>query len=218
MKTSLKFAVILSGCGVYDGAEIHEAVMTLYAIQKNGALYQIFAPDVDQYHVINHITGQPTGESRNVLIESARIARGNIQPLSEFDPEEYDVLIFPGGFGVAKNLCSFAFDGANCRVDPEVEQAILEMHKKAKPIGALCISPVLIARIIPGALVTIGQDAETASSIKAMGGRHEKTLHREVTIDSSNRIVTTPCYMLNSSLIDIAEGADKAVKELIKLI
>ncbi|MFO7616702.1 MAG: isoprenoid biosynthesis glyoxalase ElbB [Bacteroidales bacterium] len=218
MKTNPKFAVVLAGCGVYDGAEIHEAVLTLYAIQNNGGDFEIFAPEIAQHHVVNHLTGQPTGETRSVLVESARIARGNISPLGEFKPAEFDVLILPGGFGVAKNLCSFAFDGPDCRVDPDVEAAILGMHQSGKPIGALCIAPVILARLIPGVLVTIGQDAGTAGGITAMGGRHQSTGLREVVVDQGNRIVTTPCYMLDSNLVDIAAGADLAVRELIRMI
>ena len=218
MKTNPKFAVVLAGCGVYDGAEIHEAVLTLYAIQKNGGHFEVFAPDIEQHHVINHLIGQPTGETRNVLVESARIARGKIRPLSDFKPGDFDVLIFPGGFGVAKNLCSFAFDGPDCRVDPDVEAAIGGMHRAGKPIGALCIAPVILARLIPGVLVTIGQDAGTAGGIKAMGGRHQPSGHREVVVDQANKIVTTPCYMLDSNLVDIAEGADQAVRALVGML
>jgi len=181
-----KFAVVLAGCGVYDGAEIHEATLTLYAIVKNGGSYEVFAPDIDQHHVINHLTGEAMNESRNVLVESARIARGNIKPLSEFKPEAFDGLIFPGGFGAAKNLSTFAFDGTECSVNREVKNAILGMKDAGKPIGALCISPVILARILGNIKLTIGQDADTARAVENMGATHIKTNHGEVVVDEGN--------------------------------
>jgi len=212
-------AVVLAGCGVFDGAEIHEAVMTLYAIDKTGGTYQIFAPNVMQHHVINHLTGEVSEETRNVLTEAARIARGKIRALTEYRAADFDALIFPGGFGVAKNLCTYAFDGTDCQVDRVAESAIRETHGAGKPIGALCISPVLIARVLGNIAVTIGNDAATAADIKSMGAVHEIRRHGEVTVDRKNRIVTAPCYMLNSRLSDIAADADaviKAIGELLK--
>jgi enhancing lycopene biosynthesis protein 2 len=217
METTRKFAVVLAGCGVYDGAEIHEAVMTMYAIDRSGSTYEVFAPDAPQHHVVNHLTGKPTDEKRNVLTEAARIARGNIRPLKEFNSDEFDILIFPGGFGVAKNLCSFAFDGANCSVNPDVEKAVLAMHKAGKPIGALCIAPVLLAKILGDVTLTIGQDPGTAAAVTVMGATHKPTGHREVIIDKKNKIVTSPCYMLDASITDIAEGALNAVNALLAL-
>ena len=217
MSDTKKFAVILSGNGVFDGAEIHEATMTLYAIAKNGGEYEIFAPDIKQHHVINHITGEEMDETRNVLIESARIARGNIKPLSVFSKEDFDAIVFPGGFGVAKNLCSFAFDNIDCTVNPEVEKVIKEMAAAKKPIGALCISPVLIARVLGNITVTIGQDTGTAESIEKLGAIHKNTGHGEVVVDETNKIVTTPCYMLDANIAQIAEGADAVVKAILKL-
>jgi len=169
----MKVAVVLSGCGVYDGAEIHEAVMTLYAIDRAGGTYQVFAPNVFQHHVVNHVTGEAVSESRNVLTEAARIARGKIKPLTEYRAEDYDALIFPGGFGVAKNLCTYAFEGIGCRIDRIVGNVIRETHKARKPIGALCIAPVLITKVLGDVTVTIGNDAQTASDIVAMGGKHQ---------------------------------------------
>lgn len=214
----MKFAIILSGCGVFDGSEIHEATMTMLAVVRNGGDYEVFAPDVKQHHVINHLTGETMNESRNVLIESARIARGKISPLSSFNAGDFDAVIFPGGFGVAKNLCTYAFEGADCNVDSVVEKVIRETHGSGKPIGALCIAPVLIARILGGVNVTIGSDRSTSETIEQMGGTHTITSHGEVVIDRKNRIVTTPCYMLDGSIDDIATGADNAVKALIVLI
>lgn len=211
-----KFAVVLSGSGVYDGAEIHEATMTLYAILKHGGTYDIFAPDIDQHHVINHITGDEMPETRNVLIESARIARGKIKNLADFEAADYDILIFPGGFGVAKNLSSLAFDGADCMVDLAVEQAVLAMVKESKPIGALCISPAVIAKIIQGALVTVGSDEGTISAIEKMGGNHQVTTHGEIVVDEGFKLVTTPCYMLDANILQIAEGAENVVKRLLE--
>ena len=216
MKTK-KFAVVLSGCGVFDGAEIHEATLTLLAIMKNGGTYQCFAPDIYQHHVINHLTGEEINERRNVLVESARIARGKIKPLNEFKADEFDAIIFPGGFGAAKNLSSIAFDGASAKINTEVERSVLEMHKQGKPIGALCISPAVIAAIIRNNVeVTIGDEKATADVIEKMGGKHKTTTHGEVTIDKKNKVFTTPCYMLDATILDIENGAMNVVKEMIE--
>ena len=209
-----KFAVVLSGCGVFDGAEIHEATLTLLAIAQQGASYEIFAPDVDQYHVINHLTHQPTGEKRNVLVESARIARGRIKALSHFRASDFDALIFPGGFGAAKNLSTVAFHGADAKVNPDVEKAVKAMHDAGKPIGALCIAPAVIARILGNVEVTIGDDPGTVQAITKMGGKHIKTTHGEVIVDKKNKIYTTPCYMLDATIVQIYQGATNVVKEI----
>jgi enhancing lycopene biosynthesis protein 2 len=214
----MKAAVILSGCGVFDGTEIHEAVMTLYSIDKVGGSYQVFAPNVMQHHVINHLTGEVSGESRNVLTEAARIARGKIKALTEYRASDYDALIFPGGFGVAKNLCTYAFDGTDCQVDRVVEAAIRDTHRAGKPIGALCISPVLIARVLGDVTVTIGNDDATARDIKAFGAKHENKGHGEVSVDKKNLVVSAPCYMLGSSITDIAQDAEALIKAVEKLI
>ena len=213
-----KVAVVLSGSGVFDGAEIHEATFTLYAIMKNGGEYEIFAPDIDQHHVINHITGEEMNEKRNVLIESARIARGAIKPLSDFDAENFDAIIFPGGFGAAKNLSSFAFEGADFNINKEVIASILGMVQTGKPIGALCISPVIIAKVLGGVELTIGQDEETANAITEMGSVHKNTNHGEVIIDEGYKVATTPCYMLDASIMDIADGANNVVKAVFKMM
>jgi enhancing lycopene biosynthesis protein 2 len=218
MKNQKRFAVILSGCGVFDGAEIHEATLTLLAIQKSGSSYECFAPDKEQAHVINHLTGEVMNESRNVLIESARIARGKIKPLNLFEAENFDAVIFPGGFGVAKNLCSFAFEGADCIVDPEVELAVISSVEAGIPIGALCISPALMAKILPGADVTIGQDKPTIEAIEKMGASHHRTNHAEVIIDEKYKLVTTPCYMLNANIKQVAEGIENVVKEMLQIM
>jgi enhancing lycopene biosynthesis protein 2 len=213
-----KFAVVLSGCGVYDGAEIHEAVLTMFAIASNGAVYEVFAPDIDQHHVVNHLTGTEMDESRNVLIESARIARGKIKALSEFSGKDFDAIIFPGGFGAAKNLSTFAFDGSNCQVNKDVEAAIREMVSLGKPLGALCIAPVLLARILGDVELTIGDDAGTIQAIEEMGATHKVTTHGEVVIDKAHKIVTTPCYMLDATIAQIEVGARNVVKAILEMV
>jgi enhancing lycopene biosynthesis protein 2 len=213
MKT---FAVVLSGCGVYDGAEIHEAVLTLLAIDKNNCKYQMFAPDIEQFHVINHFTGEESAEKRNVLIESARIARGNIKALSCFKAADYDAIIFPGGFGAAKNLSDFAFKGADCRVNIDVEKAVKTMVEANKPVGALCIAPAVIASILKNVDVTIGNDTDTAKSINKTGAHHIVTNHGEVIKDSKLKIFSTPCYMLDATISQIADGVENIVKAMIK--
>ncbi len=213
-----KIAVVLSGNGVFDGAEIHEATLTLYAIAKKGAAYEIFAPDIPQHHVINHITGEEMNETRNVLIESARIARGNIKPLSEFSGKDFDALVFPGGFGAAKNLSSFAFDGVDCKVNPDVEKAIREMISLNKPIAALCISPVILAKILGDVELTIGEDAGTAEAVVQMGATHTQTSHGEVVVDEKYKVVTTPCYMLDATIDQIGEGADNIIEAVLKMV
>jgi len=217
MASEKNIAVVLSGCGVFDGAEIHESVLTLLAIARSGSTYQIFAPDIEQFHVINHLTGQPVDEKRNVLVESARIARGNIKPLSEYDQKDFDALMFPGGFGVAKNLSTFAFDGASCTVNAEVEKAILETVKAGKPIGALCISPVVVAKVLEGAEVTIGNDSGTIQALEQMGAKHRFTTHGEVVVDHKYKVATTPCYMLDATIDQIATGAENVVKAVIEM-
>jgi enhancing lycopene biosynthesis protein 2 len=213
-----KFAVVLSGCGVYDGAEIHEATLTLLAIAQQGASYEIFAPDIDQYHVINHYTHKEVAEKRNVLAESARIARGKISPLSKFDARHFDAIIFPGGFGAAKNLSTVAFDGADAKVNSDVAVAVRSMHKAGKPIGALCIAPALIAKILGHIEVTIGDDPGTIATIEKMGGIHINATHGEVVVDKKNKIFTTPCYMLDANIVQIYEGATNVIREILTAI
>lgn len=218
MNKQKRFAVILSGCGVFDGAEINEVTLTLLAIAKAGCSYECFAPDKEQTQVINHLTGKPMNEVRNVLVESARITRGRIKPLNLYEPEIFDAVIFPGGFGVAKNLSTLAFDGSDCTIDPEVELAVIASVEASIPIGALCIAPVLIAKILPGADVTIGSDPDTVKTIEKMGGTHHKTNHAEVIIDKKYKLVTSPCYMLDAHILQIAAGTQNVVDELINLM
>jgi enhancing lycopene biosynthesis protein 2 len=214
-----KFAVILSGSGVYDGSEIHEATLTMLAIMKNGGTYQCFAPDIYQHHVVNHLTGEDMQERRNVLVESARIARGEVKPMSEFDGREFDAIIFPGGFGAAKNLSTVAFDGADATINQNVEKAVKQMLELKKPIGALCISPAFIAKIIGNEVeVTIGSDEGTANAIENMGAKHLVTTHGEVVIDKKHKVFTTPCYMLDATILDIEQGAMNVVKAMMETL
>ena len=217
MKRNKKIAVVLSGSGVYDGSEIHEATLSLYAIAKNGGVYQIFAPNINQHHVVNHLTGEEMKETRNVLVESARIARGDIKDLSEFKSSDFDAILFPGGFGGAKNLCSLAFDGADCKVNSDIEKVLKDMHAASKPIAALCIAPALIAKVITGVEVTIGKDEGTAGAIEAMGSHHRQAGHGEVVIDAKNKVVSTACYMLDATIVQIGEGAENVVKALMEM-
>lgn len=216
--TKKSIAVILSGCGNQDGAEIHEATLSLLAIHKHGADYQCYAPNIPQHHVLNHLTGKEMNEERNVLIESARIARGDVLDLADFSASRHDALVIPGGLGAAKNLSTYAFEGSDCQINKDVQKAILAMAEQKKPIGALCIAPAILARLLDQVLVTIGQDPTTATNIGAMGAHHTTTLQGEIAVDKERKVVTTPCYMLPSRVDQIAEGADKLVQEVLKFV
>lgn len=218
MDKQKRFAVILSGCGVFDGTEIHEAVLTFLSIAKAKGSYVCFAPDREQSQVVNHFTKVPMEESRNILIESARIARGKIKPLNLYEPEKFDAVVFPGGFGVAKNFSSLAEEGSDCSVDPEVELAVIASVEAGIPIGALCISPALIVKILPGADVTVGKDPETIKIIESMGGNHHITTHGEVIVDEKYKLVTSPCYMLEANIAQVEQGITNVVAELLKLM
>lgn len=213
-----KFAVILSGSGKLDGSEIHEATLLLLAIDQEGAKYQCFAPNIDQFHVLNHLTGEVMNEKRNVLVESARIARGDIKPLSEFCAEDFDALALPGGFGAAKNLSTFAFEGAEMSVNQEVEQAIRAMHALKKPIGAMCIAPTILAKVLGNVNLTIGDDPATAEAITAMGANQVQTENGDVVVDNEQNIFSTPCYMLEASIADIYEGAVNMVEAMMDVL
>ncbi len=210
-----KIAVILSGSGVFDGSEIHEATLSLLAIAKNNAQYECFAPDIEQHHVINHITGKEMNDKRNVLIESARIARGKINPLNLLNEKNFDALVLPGGFGAAKNLSDFAFKGQELEINNEVSKVISSFHSNNKPIAALCISPVILAKLIPDCKVTIGSDEATIKAIEFMGATHQATTHGEVLFDEKNKIITTPCYMLDANITQIETGVNNAINKLI---
>ncbi|MBE0150457.1 isoprenoid biosynthesis glyoxalase ElbB [Serratia sp. PL7] len=212
-------AVVLSGCGVYDGAEIHEAVLTLLALDRAGAQAVCFAPDKAQLHVINHLSGEEMPENRNVLLESARIARGKIQALSLADAEQLDALIVPGGFGAAKNLSSFATQGAECSVDPDLSKLIREMHKQNKPMGFMCIAPTLLPKVFDQPLrLTIGNDPDLGEVIDAMGGEPVICPVDDIVVDIENKVVTTPAYMLAQSIGEAAQGIDKLVSRVLDLV
>ncbi len=215
-----RIGVLLSGCGVMDGSEIHEATLTLYFLDKQGAEILCMAPNKDQSDVMDHVAGKPTGEKRNVLLESARIARGKILDVKTVKADDLDGIILPGGFGAAKNLCTFAFDGPDCSVDPDVARLLKEVNAQKKPIGALCIAPAVIARLFGGELspeITIGNDAGTASALEKMGARHKKANTDEIVVDAKNRMVTTPCYMTAQSIKDVGAGAEKLVAKVIEM-
>lgn len=215
-----KVGVVLSGCGVYDGAEINESVLTLLALDRAGAETVCLAPDVAQRHVVNHLTGQPAeGETRNVLVEAARIARGKVADLAGFDAGTLDALVLPGGFGAAKNLCDFAFRGADCEVHPEVARVVREVHAAGKPVGAVCIAPVILARLLgeEKPKVTIGSDPGTAAAIGKMGGEHVACGGGGAVVDEEKRLVTSPAYMLDSPISEVSAGIEKLVAELLRL-
>ena len=215
-----KIGVVLSGCGVYDGSEIHEAVLTLLAIDRAGCGAVCMAPDID-LTVVNHLTSQESGEKRNVLVESARIARGKIRDVKGVSAAELDAIIFPGGFGAAKNLCNFATKGSAASVNSDVARLLKEMASAKKPIGAVCIAPALIAAVLGNEYsptVTIGSDAGTAAEINKTGAKHQECRVTEFVIDTKNKLVTSPAYMLATRISEVAEGIDNCVREVVKMM
>lgn len=211
--------VVLSGCGVFDGSEIYETVLTLLAIERAGAKAICFAPDKPQLHVINHITGEEMPESRNVLVESARIVRGKVLPIDQADSSQLDALILPGGFGAAKNLSSFALAGADCVIEPNLQKLTQEIHKQSKPIGCICIAPAILPLLIDAPIrLTIGTDSNYAEVIEAMGGIHVPCPVDDIVVDEEHKIITTPAYMLASSMDEAARGIDKLVKRVVEMI
>lgn len=215
-----RVGVLLSGCGVYDGAEIHESVLTLLALDRAGAESICMAPNIDQMHVINHLTGQESDQRRNVLVESARIARGHIRDLATVTAADLDGLILPGGFGAAKNLSEFAVKGPQAGVQPDVARLLQEMAAARKPIGAICIAPAVIARVLGaiGPELTIGSDAGTAEAIERMGGKHHVCAVHAIHVDETHRLVSTPAYMLGPGIKEVAEGIEKLVVHLLSMI
>lgn len=215
---SKKIAVILSGCGVYDGAEIHESVITLLRLDQRGAQVQCFAPDIAQLHVINHLTGEEMPESRNVLVESARIARGDVKDIREANAEDFDALIVPGGFGAAKNLSNFASAGAGCSLNPQVLALAEAFAEAGKPVGLICISPALAAKIYgPGVTCTIGNDADTAAALDKMGAHHQACAVEDIVEDTARKLVSTPAYMLGKNISEVASGINKLVDRVLEL-
>jgi enhancing lycopene biosynthesis protein 2 len=219
MKTAKRVAVVLSGCGHKDGSEITEAVSALIALTEAGATVEMFAPDLNiQSH--DPITGQPTGETRNVLTESARIARGQIHPLGELRADAFDAIVFPGGFGAALHLCNWAKEGAKCTVHPQAERVIQEFYQAEKPIAAICIAPALIARVLgqQGITVTIGVDKPTAAEIAKTGAEHIICAVDDFVTDREHRVITTPAYMYGDALAcQVFSGVRKAMRELVEM-
>lgn len=215
---SKKVAVILAGCGVFDGSEIYESVLTFLYIEEQGARYQAFAPNIDQHHVINHLSGEESSETRNVLTEASRIVRGNIQDVNELNVEDFDALIIPGGFGVAKNLSDFAFKGKNFSMQSSCLKAAQAFKSAQKPIGLFCIAPALAARIFEnGAELTIGNDPDTIQIIESTGSTHIECDMYEAYIDKKNLLVTTPAFMLAERVSEAAPGIELSVKSVLDL-
>jgi enhancing lycopene biosynthesis protein 2 len=213
-----RVAVILSGCGVQDGAEIHESVLTLFFLDRAGVEIVCAAPNVSQAQVVNHLTGELQGGERNVLVESARIARGQIRDLDRLGVAEVDAAIFPGGYGAAKNLSSWALEKEAGRVEPKVARFVREMAAAGKPLGFICIAPVIAAKVLGGGVtVTIGNDPETAASIERMGGRHQVCVVGEVAIDRERKVVTTPAYMLANGPAQAGSGIERLCKVVLEL-
>ncbi|MBX2843425.1 MAG: isoprenoid biosynthesis glyoxalase ElbB [Flammeovirgaceae bacterium] len=225
----MKIGVLLSGCGVYDGSEIHESVLTLLALDKLGAEVICLAPEIDQHHVINHISGEEISEKRNVLLESARIARGNIKSLSEVSPDELDGLAMPGGFGAAKNFTKWAFSGPKGEILPELKNLIVKMVEEHKPIAAMCMSPTTIAKALEGsniqAILTVGTTKSSSpyeieaisKGMESIGAKTKNCDTANVIIDDAHNIITTPCYMMEASISQINEGIEKAMAKLVAL-
>lgn len=215
-----RVGMVLAGCGVMDGSEIHEAVCAMLAIDRAGAEIVCVAPNKDQKDVVNHVSGTPVGEKRNVLTESARIARGKVRDIASIRAADLDAIVLPGGYGAAKNLCTFAFDGPACVVDPDVRRLLREMHDAGKPIGALCIAPAAVAAVFGKDLhpeLTIGTDEGTAKSLEKMGAKHVKTPVSDIVVDRKNKIVTNACYMLATRISEVAAGAEKVVKAVLEM-
>ena len=214
---SKKVLVVLSGCGVFDGTEIHEAVISMLALDRSGAVATFAAPNKTQMHVINHATGDVMDEQRNVLVEAARISRGNIEDLADVDVADFDAVFLPGGFGAAKNLSTFATEGSNCSIDGDVERTLKAFHGANKPIGAVCIAPAVVVRALGAVTVTIGADPGTAAGLAEMGGAHENKDVSACYVDSANKIVTAPAYMIETSITEVAKGIEAAIEELLAM-
>jgi enhancing lycopene biosynthesis protein 2 len=220
-RMAINVGVVLSGCGVIDGSEIHEAVSILIALDRRGANIICMAPNIPQAETISHLTRKPMQTARNVLEEAARIARGKIRDLASVKAEELGALVFPGGFGAAKNLCNFAFKGAGVTVNDQVKRLMIDIHRAKKPIGLACIAPVLAAKVFGeiGAKpqVTIGTDKGTADAITSMGAQHHNTGPTDIYVDEANKLVTTPCYMNDVGPWTVYQGADKMVEAVLRL-
>jgi enhancing lycopene biosynthesis protein 2 len=217
----MKVGVVLSGCGVYDGSEVQEAVLALLALDRLGATAVCMAPNIEQESVVNHRTGKLEEATRNVLDEGARIARGKIQDVAKVKAADLDALILPGGFGATKNLCNFATAGSRAKVEPNVARLLREMHKARKPIAALCIAPTVVAAALRDdrahPKLTVGSDEKTAKALEEMGAKHIVCPVEEFRVDEEQRIVSSPAYMYDSRISEVAVGIERAVKELVRL-
>lgn len=226
----MKIGVLLSGCGVFDGTEIHEAVLTLLAIQEAGHEYVCIAPDVDQHHVINHTNGEEMNEKRNVFVESSRIARGEITKLSDIDPADIDALVLPGGFGAAKNLTTWAFKGPESEILPEVKLLLVNLVNIGKPICALCVTPTVVAKAFEGSDIhpqlTLGnteQDSEYdiqgfSDGLAAVGAQPVMKTTDDILVDTANKIVSAPCYMMKTDVVGVRNNTQKAIQQMLDLI
>ena len=214
-----RVGVILSGCGVFDGSEIHEAVAVLHALDRHGADIVCLAPDVE-LDEIDHLSQQPTGQKRSVLRESARIARGEITALAKVRGSEFDAIVLPGGFGAAKNLCDFASKGPQCTAEEQVSRVLTEAQKAGKPLGFACISPALAARVFGkdlGPNLTIGNDTGTADGLEAMGATHQDCDGEGIVVDNRHRIVSTPAYMYDQRITSVFTGIGKMVDKVMEM-
>jgi len=215
-----KVAVILSGCGVFDGSEIHEAVLTLLALDRAGADVTCAAPDIAQKHVVNHLTGEEDDDdSRNVLEEAARITRGAVTNLSEIDVDAFHAVVFVGGYGAAKNLCTLAFDGDQYDTDPLLNDLVRRAHAAGKALGFMCIAPAVAATALgdKGIRLTVGNDADTAAALESKGAKHVDCPVGEVVVDEANKVVTTPAYMLAESIVQAETGINKLIAKVLEL-
>lgn len=218
---SKRVAVVLSGAGVYDGSELHEAVLTLLALDRADARVQCFAPNVPQLHVINHMTGNQMSESRNVLVEAARVARGKILDLTQLDASGFDAIVLPGGYGAAKNLCTFGVKGPDCEIEPGIASALQAFQRAGKPIGVMCIAPAVLARALRDSGIqvklTIGDDVGMAAGIQALHAQHVNCPPGQIVVDEQYKVVSTPAYMFDSRILDVATGIDKLVAKVLAL-
>lgn len=211
------FAVILSGCGQHDGSETHETILTLLALDRAGVKWQGFAPDIDA-GVINHVTDtEVQDEKRSVLLESARLVRGNIKPLSSANAANFDAIILPGGMGAVKVLCDWYFNKPNFNLNPDVKKLLDEAVKLNKPLGFICIAPMIIPKIFSNAKFTIGNDKDLAREIANYGCEHVDCLASDIVVDSQNNVVTTPANMVAASIDEVNQGITKLVNELVKM-
>lgn len=226
----MKAAVILSGCGVYDGSEIHETVLTMLALARRNIEIECFAPDIELHHVINHLTGEEMPEKRNVLTEAARIARGAVRNVDEASPQDFDLLVIPGGFGAAKNFTKWAFSGPDGEMNGDIKKLIVDTVAANKPIAAMCMAPVVLAKALEGsgvsAMLTVGTTQEASpydigaisGGMESIGAKAEMAAVREIVVDEKNKIVTTPCYMMEASIVEVNEGIEAAIQRLVEFV